>query len=99
MKRVLASLAFLAAALAFACESGAHDWYPIQCCSNQDCAQVPAASVKRTPQGWRLPSGHVLAFDDARVKPLPPGKVGVHVCERNDAARTPICLFIGEVEQ
>ena len=97
--RYVVSLAVLVAALAVSCQSQAHDWYPIQCCSNQDCGPVPPGAVKRTPGGWRLPSGHVLAFDDARVKPLPKGVTGVHVCERQDAQRTPICLFIGEVEQ
>ena len=98
MRHIL-SLAVLVAALAVACPSQAHDWYPIQCCSGQDCGPVPPGAVKRTPGGWLLPSGHTLPYDDARVKPLPKGQVGVHVCETQDAQRRPICLFIGDVEQ
>lgn len=97
MRMVIVALA-LAAGTAALTPATAHDWYPLECCSQKDCAPVPPASVKRTPQGWRLPSGHVLAYDDPRVKPLPPGRTGVHVCETQDKDRRPLCLFIGEAQ-
>lgn len=97
--RVLSFITAILALVVFACDrASAHDWYPLECCSQKDCAPVAPGSVKRTPQGWRLPSGHVLPYDDARVKPLPPGRTGVHVCETQDAARRPLCLFIGEAQ-
>jgi len=86
----------LAVSLLMLSSASAHDWYPLEFCSKKDCSMVPAGAVKRTSKGWLLPSGHTIPFGDYRVKPLPPGKVGVHVCETQDKDRRPLCLFVGE---
>jgi hypothetical protein len=32
----------------------AHSWYPISCCSNQDCEMVPAEAIRADSKGYRV---------------------------------------------
>jgi hypothetical protein len=76
----------------------AHDaptgWsYPFNCCSNQDCREVPDASVKETPSGYLASNGETIPYADKRVKDSPDGKF--HLCTiagREDGRA--LCLFI-----
>lgn len=54
--------------------AGAHEapagWnYDSSCCSNFDCRQVSDGTVKETAEGYQLPTGEVISYDDARIKP------------------------------
>ncbi|WP_293862281.1 hypothetical protein [uncultured Alsobacter sp.] len=60
MKR-LAILLILAAGPA-----AAHSWYPSECCSDADCEMISAQTVRRSDDGWVLPTGQVIPFDQAR---------------------------------
>ncbi|MFH1796286.1 MAG: hypothetical protein ABIF45_17490 [Pseudomonadota bacterium] len=81
-------------------EAGAHEapagWsYPLSCCSNFDCREVPAGAVKERPQGFVIPgTGEVLPMTDKRIRNSPDGKF--HWCAHQsgvDAGKT-ICLFV-----
>lgn len=50
----------------------AHDWYPIECCSGQDCAPIPDTAVAVLPDGsYRVvlkPGDHPLVmYEISRV--------------------------------
>lgn len=57
----------------------AHGWYDPACCSNQDCAPVPARSVTAVPGGWQVevgpgdhplihaPASYFLPYEDALI--------------------------------
>ena len=40
-------------------EAHAHDWYPLECCSGQDCG--PAETVERRPDGSYLVTSRGLS--------------------------------------
>ena len=94
---MIRSLLILAA---LAAPAAAHDWYPRSCCSDQDCAPVPAGGISATAEGWFIPqSGEVIPFDSPLVKPTPPEGGGeFHRCSVAglSEART-LCLFVPEV--
>lgn len=46
-----------------------HSWYPYECCSEKDCEPMTATDLKRNDEGWILPNGQVVPFDNARVSP------------------------------
>jgi hypothetical protein len=95
--------ATLAVALALlTAPARAHSWYPFECCSDRDC--WPMGEGGREPEpvagpgGWRLASGEVVAYREAR--PSPDGRF--HVCRRAGQADgaliapvgRPACLFV-----
>lgn len=48
----------------------AHDWFPLACCSAQDCYRVPASEIEATPGGWRIAAtGEVIPYDRTRQTP------------------------------
>ena len=55
--------------LVFAPPARAHEWYPPECCNKVHCEPLPAGSVTRTPQGWRMPNGFVLPYGAGRQTP------------------------------
>jgi hypothetical protein len=75
----------------------AHDWYPLKCCSEQDCQPIAQSDVKMTPRGWEVAAtGEVIPFGDRREHVSPDGEF--HRCSRanvdsNLEDRT-ICLFV-----
>lgn len=97
----LALLAVLVIAAFFALIhlAAAHDapsgWsYPVACCSNFDCREVPYTSVREGGEGYVIEAtGEVLPYGDARVKDSPDGEF--HWCSAAGAmdGRT-ICLFV-----
>lgn len=87
----------LAAALLAASVGGAqaHDWYPYECCSDQDCRELPAGWPKATATGWQVPSGDVIPWNDTRLRKTPPDQDGAHWCtERGAEDGRTLCLFV-----
>lgn len=81
------------AAAAFAHEAAKGWSYPYNCCHDQDCRPIDAATIREIKSGWLVPSGEVVAFSDPRIKVSPDGDW--HWCSKNGSAsgRT-ICLFV-----
>ena len=64
--------------------------YPLNCCSGQDCAAIPASRVSTMPDGYHIevgPGDHqfvtrptlfIVAYNDRKVKPSPDGEF--HLC-------------------
>lgn len=44
----------------------AHSWYPAECCSSTDCEMIAAKELRRSDNGWVLPTGQVIPFDATR---------------------------------
>jgi hypothetical protein len=89
-------LAATAAAIVLLCnvEAHAHDWYPWECCSGQDCAPIP---LKESPVerngGFELIDGRHISYKD--LKPSPDGQW--HLCEQKWPTATKdrkiLCLY------
>lgn len=96
---IVAALLVLACAVwAFAVPAWPHDapsgWsYPLECCSGYDCRPVSSAWVTAGADGYELPTGEVVPYSDARIKPSPDGEF--HWCSvaGADDGKT-ICLFV-----
>ncbi len=58
---IVLGLAVLLAGPAFS-----HSWYPSECCSSADCEMIAAKDLRRTDDGWLLPTGQVIPFEAAR---------------------------------
>jgi hypothetical protein len=75
----------------------AHDWYPLECCSDRDCA--PADTVERRDDGSYLVTSRgmsaVIPADYARWRRSPDGRI--HVCIRRlrSGAEYLVCAFRG----
>ncbi|EIM27842.1 hypothetical protein [Microvirga lotononidis] len=72
----------------------AHSWYPIWCCSDQDCRELRedrGETVTETPEGWRLWDGRLIGRDYAKTSP----DAKFHLCEE-PATRAIICFFAPE---
>lgn len=95
---LLAGAALLAAA-PFGISAVAHEaksgWsYPVECCSNRDCREVPATNISERPDGYVISmTGERVGYRDPRVRNSPDGVY--HWCSANGASdsRT-ICLFV-----
>ena len=42
------------AAAALALPAFAHDWYPQECCSGQDCEPIDESKITETAEGWHI---------------------------------------------
>jgi hypothetical protein len=78
-------------------QANAHSWYPIACCSNQDCQPVDHSEILSTPAGWKVaPTGEVIPYGDSREHFSPDGQF--HRCSRHfvDPSNkdSTICLFV-----
>jgi hypothetical protein len=95
----LAGVAVVLATMAWMAPSFAHDapsgWsYPMNCCSNYDCREIPDASISTKSDGYQLAqNGEVIPYSDQRLRNSPDGHY--HWCSRNgqDSGAT-ICLFV-----
>jgi hypothetical protein len=68
----------------------AHDWYPLACCSQQDCRELEEAqgeTVSEMADGWHLWDGRVVDRGSAKLSP----NKKYHLCERRD--HSIICFF------
>ena len=81
----------------FAADSEAHDWYPLECCSGQDCA--PADTVELRPDGSYFVTSRglsaVIPSDYALWRKSPDGRI--HVCIRRlrSGGEYLVCAFRG----
>ena len=75
----------------------AHEWYPIECCGDRDCA--PADSVERRDDGSYLVVSRgmsaVIPADYRNWRKSPDGRI--HVCIRRlrSGAEYLVCAFRG----
>ena len=59
--------------------AAAHEWYPWECCSDNDCAPIPLAETPREENGgYTLIDGRHIPYKEIRNSP--DGKW--HLCER-----------------
>lgn len=105
-------LAFVLAAIVCAVMFGrsvaqAHEWFPLSCCSEQDCMVVPPDALRVTTNGWQIvATGEVVGWGDARLRQTPTEGEGQYAWCRHlrdkpatawsapIKAGTTICLFV-----
>src|SRR5512139_3180235 len=66
--------------------AGAHSWYPMECCHDKDCQQIPSKEVKVLPQGgyqW-----HEFVIPQRKVRFAPDNNY--HICIFNGHV---LCFF------
>ncbi len=66
-----------------------HSWYPMECCSEQDCHPVPCEQLEDAPKGavtWRD-----KLFEKQRVHPSKDAQC--HICLHGEGQH-PICVFV-----
>lgn len=78
----------------------AHEWYPHECCSGQDCYPTgdgqKEPDPRASPHGWVLHDGTIIPYHEAR--PSPDGRF--HVCRYLGDANAPLirvgkpCLWV-----
>ena len=88
---------FLSTALALSTPALAHDWYPWECCHDQDCDRISMTRLEATSEGWRVPTGEIIPYGDTRIRKTPPDQEGAHWCrimERGEAYQQTLCLFL-----
>jgi len=95
-KAISVALVFLYAAPAMA-----HEWYVPSCCSNQDCAAIPASSVTEAMDGYEIEldrgdhpmvtqrGSWFVPYDEVHGKNAPDGKF--HACIHPESKRM-ICF-------
>ena len=95
--RPIAGAAAFATALLCNGVAPAHDWYPIECCSNQDCA--PADSVVRREDGSYLVTSRglsaVIPANYANWRKSPDGRVHVCIRKLRSGGEYLVCAFRG----
>lgn len=73
----------------------AHEWYPWECCSDNDCAPIPLAETPREGHGgFTLLDGRFVPYRDLRNSP----DAQWHLCEQkwpadDVAARKILCTY------
>lgn len=92
-------VAALACVWLWAIPARAHDaptgWsYPWQCCSGQDCREVPDDWIQEKQEGYRIViTDEVIPMSDPRIKQSPDGHF--HWCSVAGAlVGKTICLFV-----
>ena len=65
--------------------------YPTECCSGRDCFEFDGARIKETPDGYALPSGTVVPYNDRRLRSSPDD--AYHLCV-NFVNKRLMCLFV-----
>jgi hypothetical protein len=97
-KLALLSLLIIGGYIHFTSPSRAHSWYPISCCSGQDCEMVPSDAINEIEKGYhvRYISGKFGAIDEI----VPSSYVhssqdlNFHACWRqNNIVPKIICFF------
>lgn len=88
MKLLLSALLALLPSIATA-----HDWYPWECCSDNDCAPIDASTVRETRAGYFIEqNGETLSYSDKRVRVSPDGQT--HLCTVGGMTKgKTLCLF------
>lgn len=91
MRNFIIALVLLSSASA-----SAHDWYPQDCCSGEDCRPVPCEEIRQDEFGYYWKNLHFTWTMDRG--PSPDG--GCHVCftpETDHSPAYPHCIFTGGV--
>lgn len=71
----------------------AHDWYPLDCCHDNDCRVALPGEVEETVGGWRVvPSDERFTFRQARYSP--DGKYHRCLKDPKDVRSKTLCLFV-----
>lgn len=89
MRSFIFSAAFVACLLSDS-SGEAHDWYPLWCCSEQDCHELldeRGETVLEVPYGFKLWDGRLIKRETAQLSP----DAKFHLCERKD--KSIICFF------
>jgi hypothetical protein len=47
----------------------AHSWYPAECCSGRDCAEVASERVQVQSDGYLVDGRHKIFHKDTKVSP------------------------------
>lgn len=72
-------------------------WFQIECCSRNDCREVPPSDVTVSPEGFRV-KGRIMAipFDHPGIRPTPPeGGFQFGLCTDAGMINTSvICLYV-----
>lgn len=93
----LVPFALWAGLLALAPGTQAHDWYPKECCSDQDCALVD--SVVRRDDGSYLVTSRgmsaVIPADYSKWRKSPDGRIHVCIRKLRSGAEYLVCAFRG----
>lgn len=88
-------LALAGAVIAGSARISAHSWYEPACCSDTDCAPLPAgASVEPVRGGYVVrmtPDGAPVFFGYDKVRPSRDGEI--HACIGPQSG-TPFCLYM-----
>jgi hypothetical protein len=81
--------------LIFSAPAGAHDWYPIECCSGYDCAPVDQAEL-REGDTLVVTSKHGTGIVPASMTRRESKDHRMHVCMRKswDGQMRVICVFL-----
>ncbi|WP_342361429.1 hypothetical protein [Terrarubrum flagellatum] len=82
-------------AIAALCVSGsrAHEWYPAECCSGNDCAPISAQAVSETPDGYVVtiePGSHPMWPQDGRAALV--HVIAYKAARRSQDGRFHICI-------
>lgn len=96
--RLIAVAAFVFIIYVVGCHGPAksHDWYPYECCSNQDCFPLRDEEVNLTPGGYQITGHpHVIPYGSSIIKMTPAeGDGKYHLCTRDgERSGSTICLF------
>lgn len=91
MRRIWMAMAFVS----LCGVAKAHDWYPMDCCHGQDCAEVEKVDASSI-HGMVVTSRHGTAFVPATFPRRESRDHRMHVCMRLDATGTMkvICVFM-----
>lgn len=68
--------------------------YPLECCSNKDCREVPAENITERTDGYIISmTGERVGYSDPRIRNSPDGVY--HWCSANGESNSrTICLFV-----
>lgn len=74
--------------------AGAHSWYPIECCSGQDCQPVSVDDlVEQSDGSWKyLPTG--LVFPKETIRPSQDRHFHVCIGRHSFNFGKPLCAFV-----
>lgn len=90
MKKYILAILLLGA---LCVQASAHDWYPYDCCSNNDCHPIDCAAIFEKGKALVY---NGFGFYDSMIRPSQDGLC--HVCISNEFNKefTPVphCLFI-----
>lgn len=83
----------LALSVLLAAPAAAHDWYPLECCSGQDCHPIACDQLEEIDQGRIRDIGTGTIYSRDQIRPSLDGQC--HVCTAGGFKRgAPICVFV-----